>query len=107
MSSVCSKKATPAALIFSKGRSLGAYRLTGTISSGIGSCGDGADNQDGVCRQCKILLDLRSIFDSLVHTGRNLKRRKKGYFKLPGLSYRNIKEQNNYLLTLWLLSQFS
>ena len=102
MNSICSKKSARAALNYSKGRSRGAYRLRGTICTGIRSRGEDADssNQGSVCQQCTSLLDLRSIFDSLVHSGSNLKRRKKGYYKPPGSSYRNIKEQNNYLLRI-------
>ena len=102
MNSICSKKSARAALNYSKGRSRGAYRLRGTICTGIRSRGEDADssNQGSVCQQCTSLLDLRRVFDSLVHSGSNLKRRKKGYYKPPGSSYRNIKEQNNYLLRI-------
>ena len=39
------------------------------------------------------VLDLCSIFDSFVHSGRDLKRRKAIYPKLAGSSY--VKEQYN------------
>ena len=47
---------------------------------------------EAICLQCKCLLDLRSIFDSFVHSGRDLKRHKAIYLKPAGKSYANVKE---------------
>ena len=52
---------------------------------------------EAICLQSKSLLDLHSIFDSFVHSGRDLKRRKAIYPKSAGSSYAIVKEQYNYL----------
>ena len=51
---------------------------------------------EAICLQCKSLLDLRSIFDLFVHSGRDLKRCKAIYPMPAGSDYANIKEQHNY-----------
>lgn len=55
-------------------------------------------DKGGVCDHCEGLLDLRDIFNSFVHAGRDLKRHRTGYPKPKDASYRNIKQQNEYLL---------
>ena len=47
---------------------------------------------------CAYNASLYLIFDSFVHSGRELKRRKKIYPKPTGSSYAHVKEQNNYLI---------
>lgn len=45
--------------------------------------------------------DLSGIFDSFVHTRKDLKRCKKGHPKLPDSKYRNVKEQNYLVKTVF------
>ena len=87
-----SKKGVTAAKTFRKGHARVAYRPRGTILAGMNS------GQCGVCEHCESLLDLRDIFNSFVHTGRDLKRRKTVYPKAGDATYQNIKQQNEYLL---------
>ena len=92
-----------AAELFRQGRSRRAYKLTKSIAAGMKSrFRDGEDTSEsgrgGVCAQCKVLEDLRSIFDSFVHTGAALKRRRKIRPKPAGASYLSVKAQNKYLL---------
>ena len=65
-----SKKAVEAAEAYCDGRSRNAYQLRRNIKAGM----SGTD--EAICLQCKSFLDLRSIFDSFVHSGRDLKRAK-------------------------------
>ena len=96
-----SKKAIRAAQTFREGHSRTAYRPRGTITAGMNSPeGIQHAGTSGVCHHCESLLDLRDIFNSFVHTGRDLKRRKAGYPKSGDASYRNVKQQNEYLLKM-------
>lgn len=90
-----SKKAASAADTFRRGHARVAYRPRGTILAGMSS---GQRGEGSVCDHCESLLDLRDIFNSFVHTGRDLKRRKTLYTKAGDAAYRNIKQQNEYLL---------
>ena len=87
-----SKKAVEAAKAYRDGRARNAYQLRRNIKAGV--CAISGTNE-AICLQCKSLLDLRSIFDSLVYSGRDLKRCKAIYLKSAGSSYANIKEQYN------------
>ena len=69
------------------------YQLRRNIKAGVCAI-SGTD--EAICLQCKSFLDLHSIFDSFVHSGRDLKRRKAIYPKPAGNSYANVKEQYNY-----------
>ena len=71
-----SKKAVRAAQTFREGHSQAAYRPRGTITAGLNSPENGQHDESGLCHQCESLLDLRDIFNSFVHTGRDLKRRR-------------------------------
>ena len=51
---------------------------------------------EAICLQCKSLLDLRSIFDSFVHSDKDLERHKAIYSEPAGSSCANVKEQYNY-----------
>ena len=91
-----SKKAVEAAEVYHDGRSRNAYQLRRNIKK-AGMCAiSGTD--EAICLQCKSLLALRSIFDSFVHSGRDLNRCKAIYPKSAGSSYANVKEQYNYLI---------
>jgi hypothetical protein len=90
-----SKKAIHAASAYRQGRARGAYHLRKEISAGLNSSPGGSE---GVCRNCKTLLDLRDIFNSFVHSGNDLKKRRVGYPKPSDAAYRNVKKQNEYLL---------
>ncbi len=93
------KKAVRAAQKFREGHSRVAYRPRGTILAGMNSHDEGGQSDEGgVCDHCESLLDLHDIFNSLVHTGRDLKRRRAGYPKPRDASYRDVKRQNEYLL---------
>ena len=98
-----SKKSTRAAKCYRQGRSRGAYCLRKDISEGLNST-IGTEKKrgnlkvDGVCADCSSLTDFCDIFYSFVSSGRNLKRRMKAYSKPHGSIYRNVKEQNNFLL---------
>ena len=90
-----SKKAVCASKTFREGKARVAYRPRGTILAGMNS----RQHDEGrVCDHCESLLDLRDIFNSFVHAGRDLKRRKTIYQKPGDAAYRNIKQQNEYLL---------
>ena len=97
------ERAVRAADLYCQGRSRRPYSLRRKIVAGMKSRfrdgeGSSESNRSGVCVQCKVLGDLRSIFDSFVHSRADLKRRRKIYHKPEGASYRNITAQNNYLL---------
>ena len=85
-----SKKAASAANTFHREHAQVAYRPRGTILAGM-SC---RRAEDSVCDHCESLLDLRDIFNSFVHTGRNLKWCKTLYPKAGDAAYRKIKQQN-------------
>ena len=92
-----SKKAVEAAEAYREGRARNAYQLRRNINIKAGVCAiSGTD--EAICLQCKSLLDLRSIFDSFVHSGRDLKRHKAIYSEPAGSSYANVKDQYNYLI---------
>ena len=93
-----SKKAINAASVYRQGRARGAYRLRKEISAGLDSSPGDSGQHEEVCRNCKTLLDLRDIFNSFVHSGNDLKKRRVGYPKPSDAAYRNIKKQNEYLL---------
>ena len=92
------KAAFRAAQKFREGHSRVVYRPRGTILAGMNSHEAGQSDKGGMCNHCESLLDLHSIFKSLVHTGRDLKRRRAGYAKTRDASYRDVKLQNKYLL---------
>ena len=85
-----SKKAASAANTFHREHAQVAYRPRGTILAGM-SC---RRAEGSVCDHCESLLDLHDIFNSFVHTGRNLKWRKTLYPKAGDAAYRKIKQQN-------------
>lgn len=97
------KKSTYAAKCYCEGRSRRAYCLRKDISEGLNSTtGTGRKGGklkvDGVCADCSSLTDFRDIFQSFVSSGSNLKKRMKAYSKPRGSVYRNVKEQNSFLL---------
>ena len=85
------KKAVHAAQKFREGHSRVTYRQRGTILAGMNSHEGGQSDEGDGCDHCMSLLDLRGIFNSLVHTGRNLKRHRAGYPKTRDASYRDVK----------------
>ena len=90
-----------AAELYCQGRSRRAYTVKKKIAAGMKARfrdDDGASDRSGVCTQCKALGELRSIFDSFVHSGADLKRRRRIRPKPAGVSYRDINAQNDYLL---------
>ena len=95
MDSRKSKKALRFAGTFRQGHSRAAYCPR---SKRLSRRNSPERDKGGVCDHCEGLLDLRDIFDSFVHAGRDLKRRRTGYPKPKDASYRNIKQQNEYLL---------
>ena len=56
------------------------------------------DKANDVCNSCPSLLDLRDMFSGLVHTGKDLRRRKRIYSKPAGATYPDVKSQNEFLL---------
>ena len=86
-----SKKAVEAAEAYHYGRSSDAYQLRMNIKAGV--CG----TDEAICLQFKSLLDLRSIFDSLVYSGRDLKRCKAIY---PQLAARHNTINHHHRTTL-------
>ena len=90
-----SKKALETAEAYCDGRSRNAYQLRRNIKAGMCAI-SGTD--EAICLQCKSLLDLCSIFDSFVHSDRDLKWPNAIYPKPAGSSYANVKEQYNYLI---------
>ena len=96
-------KSTHAAKCYREGRSRGAYCLRKDISKGLKSASrrgrkGGNLKVVGVCDNCGSLKDLREIFHSFVSSGSDLRRRMKAYSRPHGSVYRNVKEQNNFLM---------
>lgn len=96
-------KSTHAAKCYHEGRSRGAYCLRKDISKGLKSASrrgrkGGNLKVVGVCDNCGSLKDLREIFNSFVSSGSDLRRHMKAYSRPHGSVYRNIKEQNNFLM---------
>ena len=94
-----SKKAVNAASSYRQGCARNAYRLRREISAGLqSSTGDRQHEDEAVCHNCTTLLDLRDIFNSFVHSGNDLKKRRVAYPKPSDTTYRDIKKQNDYLM---------
>ena len=98
------KKAVCAAKTSCRGHSQAAYHPRNTIAAGLNLPGSRQHDESSVCQQC---LDPRDILNSFVHAGRDLKRRKTGYPSSKYATYRNVEQQNEYLLktvpvSLWL-----
>ena len=88
------KRANKAAKTFRSGRSRTAYVLRSDIAKGM------AKNQQlttGVCAACLSLDDLKDVFNSFIHTGQELKRRKKIRLK-TGTIYYDLTKQNDFLI---------
>ena len=103
-----SKKATHAANCYLEGRSRGAYVLRKDIAKGLDPATKGsnklrakvrlASKNDGICADCSSLADFHDIFHSFVSSGSELKKRANAYPKPRGSVYRNVKEQNKFLM---------
>ena len=89
-----SKKVVHAAQKFREGHSQVAYHPRGTISAGMDTPEGGQQDQGGIYNHCQSLLYLRNIFNSFLHTGRELKCQRTGYPKPGDALYRDIKRQN-------------
>ena len=52
----------------------------------------------GVCVACRSLMDLKDVFQSFVHSGRALARRRAIYPKPADTTYYNLTKQNEFLV---------
>ena len=91
------KRADEAAETFRSGRSRKAYVLRRDIRKGMASAAENQVQTSGVCAACIILEDLKDMFNSFIHTGQALKRRKKIRMK-PGRVYYDLTKQNDFLV---------
>jgi hypothetical protein len=81
---------------YSEGQSRNAYRVRRDIGAGLGKAKQPGNN--GPCSRCQSLLELKGTFASMVHQGRELRRRKRAYAKRKETPYYDCKEQNELLI---------
>ena len=88
-----------AAVFYKQGLARHAYSIRNDILSGMAKspATNRTATNDSVCSSCASLRDLRDIFNSFVHTGSDLRRRKAIYSKPTGVAYRDVKKQNHFL----------
>lgn len=92
------QRRSKAANLFKAGQSRQPYVVRKDIVKGMKSSSAGNPSEIGECSKCSSLLDLKEVFQSLVHCGGNLHRRKAIYPKPASASYRNLTKQNDFLL---------
>ena len=83
---------------YSEGRSRNAYLVRRDVAVGLRKTKQGQKSSGSVpCSTCSCLLASKGIFDSMVHQGRELSKRKKQRMKRGDLYY-NVKDQNQFLM---------
>ena len=97
MTSRVQRKAKAASL-YRSGLARHPYRVRKEIVEGMKSNFAGNLSEKGACSLCSSLLDLKEVFQNLVHSGENLRRRKAVYPKPANESYRDITKQNDFLV---------
>lgn len=95
------KRAKLSAKHFSKGHSRNAYRVRGDVVAGLSKAKQPGNSEP--CSRCQCLLELKDTFNSMVHQGRELRRLKRAHAKLGESPYYDCKEQNQLLLSLFVM----
>ena len=89
------QRRSKAANLFKAGQSRQPYGVRKDIVKGMKSS---SASEKSECSKCSSLLDLKEVFQSLVHSGGNLRRRKAINPKPASASYRDLTKQNDFLL---------
>lgn len=92
------QRRSKAASLFKAGQSRQPYGVRKDIVKGMESSSASNPSEAAGCSKCSSLLDLKEAFQSLVHSGGNLRRRKAIYPKPASASYRDLTKQNDFLL---------
>ena len=87
-----------AAETFRSGKARRAYALRKAILRGSTAPSGRTDAEERVCSGCRSLLDLKDVFDSFLHAGRSLRRRRAIYPKPSDVAYRDLSKQNEFLV---------
>ena len=92
------KRARKAAVTFRSGNARHPYRLRREIVHGITAMECQEVETDGVCIACRTLRDLKGVFQSFVHSGRALAKRRAIYPKPADTAYYDLNKQNEFLI---------
>ena len=87
-----------AAETFRSGRARRPYVLRKEIVHGLAAIGSKESDEYSICVACRSLLDLKDVFQSFVHSGRALVRRRAIYPKPSDAAYYDLTKQNEFLV---------